>query len=56
MAQDPIEPDPIELSELDVAVISALQGDMPVMPEPYAPAAAEIGIWISRSCWRTSSR
>jgi DNA-binding Lrp family transcriptional regulator len=44
VAQDPIEPDPIEPSELDIAVIRALQGDMPVIPEPYAPAAAEIGI------------
>jgi len=44
VAQDPIEPDPIEPTELDVAVIRALQGDMPVTPEPYAPAAAEVGI------------
>ena len=44
VAQDPIEPDPIEPSDLDVAVIRALQGDMPVIPEPYAPAAAEVGI------------
>jgi DNA-binding Lrp family transcriptional regulator len=44
IAQDPIEPDPVEPSELDVAVIRALQGDMPVIPEPYAPAAAEVGI------------
>jgi DNA-binding Lrp family transcriptional regulator len=44
VAQDPIEPDPIDPSELDVAVIRALQGDMPVIPEPYAPAAAELGI------------
>ena len=44
VAQDPIEPDPIEPSDLDVAIIRALQGDMPVIPEPYAPAAAEIGI------------
>jgi len=43
-AAEPIEPDPIEPSELDVAVIRALQGDMPVVPEPYAPAAAELGI------------
>jgi siroheme decarboxylase len=41
---DPIEPDPISPSELDVAVIRALQGDMPVAPEPYAPAAAALGI------------
>ncbi len=44
IAQDPIEPDPIEVTDLDVAVIRALQGDMPVIPEPYAPAAAEVGI------------
>jgi DNA-binding Lrp family transcriptional regulator len=44
IAEDPIEPDAIELSELDVAVIRALQGDMPVVREPYAPAAAEVGI------------
>ncbi len=44
IAQDPIEPDPIELSDLDLAVIRALQGDMPVVSEPYAPAAAEIGV------------
>jgi DNA-binding Lrp family transcriptional regulator len=38
------EPEPIELEELDIAVIRALQGDMPVVPEPYAPAAGELGI------------
>ena len=44
VAMDPMEPDPIELSELDYAVIRTLQGDMQVVPEPYAPAAREIGI------------
>jgi DNA-binding Lrp family transcriptional regulator len=44
VAEDPKEPDPIPLSELDVAVIRALQGDMPIVPEPYAPAAAELGL------------
>jgi siroheme decarboxylase len=44
IAQDPIEPDPIEVTDLDLAVIRALQGDMPVIPEPYAPAAADVGI------------
>jgi len=44
VAQDPMEPDLIELSELDIAVIRTLQGDMPVIGEPYAPAAAELGI------------
>jgi DNA-binding Lrp family transcriptional regulator len=38
------EPEPIELQELDIAVIKTLQGDLPVVPEPYAPAAAELGI------------
>ncbi|MBN1530651.1 MAG: AsnC family transcriptional regulator [Thermoleophilaceae bacterium] len=44
VAEDYEEPEPIELSELDIAVIRALQGDMPVVPEPYAPAATELGI------------
>jgi DNA-binding Lrp family transcriptional regulator len=38
------EPEAIDLEELDVAVIRALQGDMPVVPEPYAPAADRLGI------------
>jgi DNA-binding Lrp family transcriptional regulator len=44
VAEEPREPEPIELSELDLAVIRTLQGDMPVVPEPYGPAAAELGI------------
>jgi DNA-binding Lrp family transcriptional regulator len=38
------EPEAIELSELDVAVIRATQGPMEVLPEPFAPAAAELGM------------
>ena len=30
--------------ELDIAVIRALQGDMPIVPEPYAPAASSLGM------------
>jgi DNA-binding Lrp family transcriptional regulator len=30
--------------EFDRDVIRALQGDMPVIPEPYAPAAAKLGV------------
>jgi siroheme decarboxylase len=30
--------------EHDIAVIRALQGDLPVIPEPFAPAAEELGI------------
>jgi DNA-binding Lrp family transcriptional regulator len=44
VAQDPMEPDPIELSELDVAVIRATQGPMKVVPEPFAEAAEELGV------------
>jgi siroheme decarboxylase len=44
LAEEPKEPDPIELSELDVAVIRALQGPMEVVEEPYAAAAAEVGL------------
>ncbi len=48
VAEDFEEPKAIELSELDMAVIRTLQGDLPVTPEPYAPAAAELGIGQER--------
>jgi DNA-binding Lrp family transcriptional regulator len=38
------EPQAIELSERDVAVIRATQGPMEVVPEPFARAAAELGV------------
>jgi siroheme decarboxylase len=43
-AAEPAETERQPYDELDVAVIRALQGDMPVVPEPYAPAAAELGM------------
>ena len=43
-AVEPAEMDPQPYDEFDRAVIRALQGEMPVIPEPYAPAAAELGI------------
>jgi DNA-binding Lrp family transcriptional regulator len=43
-AVDYLEPEAIPLSDLDVAVIRTLQGDMPVVPEPYQPAADELGM------------
>jgi siroheme decarboxylase len=43
-AVDHREPEAIELSELDLAVIRATQGPMEVLPEPFAPAAAELGM------------
>ena len=42
-AVEPRELDPIELSEEDVETIRATQGPMPVIPEPYAPAAERLG-------------
>ena len=44
VAEDYSEPEAIEVTDLDLAVIRSLQGDMAVTPEPYAAAAAEIGI------------
>jgi DNA-binding Lrp family transcriptional regulator len=42
--KEPVELERQPYDELDIAVIRALQGDMPVVPEPYADAAAELGI------------
>jgi siroheme decarboxylase len=42
--KEPIELAPQPYDELDIAVIRALQGDMPVVEEPYAPAAAVLGL------------
>jgi siroheme decarboxylase len=43
-AVDYREPEAIELSDLDYAVIRATQGPMEVTPEPFAAAAAELGL------------
>jgi DNA-binding Lrp family transcriptional regulator len=40
----PAETERQPYDEFDIAVIRATQGDMPVIPEPYAPAAGELGI------------
>jgi DNA-binding Lrp family transcriptional regulator len=48
IAEEPVDPEPAELSELDHAVIETLQGDMPIVPEPYAPAATELQITQER--------
>jgi DNA-binding Lrp family transcriptional regulator len=44
VAAEPAETEPQPYDARDVAVIRALQGDMPVIPEPYAPAAAALGM------------
>jgi siroheme decarboxylase len=43
-AKEPIELDPQPYDERDIAVIRALQGDMPVVSEPYAAAASSLGM------------
>ncbi len=43
-AQEPIELERQPYDELDIAVVRALQGDMPIVSEPYAPAAAAVGM------------
>jgi DNA-binding Lrp family transcriptional regulator len=43
-AVEPAETEAQPYDEFDMTVIRALQGDMPVIPEPYGPAAAELGI------------
>jgi siroheme decarboxylase len=43
-ATEPIELGPQPYDELDISVIRALQGDMPVVAEPYAAAARELGL------------
>jgi DNA-binding Lrp family transcriptional regulator len=40
----PAELEPIELAEEDVQTIRATQGPMPVLSEPYAPAAERLGV------------
>jgi DNA-binding Lrp family transcriptional regulator len=44
VAEEPVELDGVPYDELDVAVIRATQGDLPVVAEPYAPAAAQLGM------------
>ncbi len=44
VAQEPVDLEQVPYDELDMAVIRATQGDMPVVPEPYAPAAQELGM------------
>jgi DNA-binding Lrp family transcriptional regulator len=54
-AVEPKEPEAIALSDADVAVIRAAQGPMDVVPEPYAAAAAELGLSQARLFERLES-
>ncbi|MFL5831528.1 MAG: Lrp/AsnC family transcriptional regulator, partial [Solirubrobacteraceae bacterium] len=40
----PAETEPQPYDEKDIAVIRALQGDMPIIEEPFAPAAASLNM------------
>jgi siroheme decarboxylase len=44
VAVEPVDLEPVAYDELDKDVIRATQGDMPVISEPYALAAARLGI------------
>jgi siroheme decarboxylase len=44
VAEDPVELDKQPYDEFDKEVIRKTQGDLPVVPEPYAPAAAALGV------------
>jgi siroheme decarboxylase len=44
VAVEPVDLEPVPYDELDRDVIRATQGDMPVVSEPYAPAAARLGM------------
>jgi DNA-binding Lrp family transcriptional regulator len=44
VAQEPMESGAVPYDERDVAVIRATQGDMPLISEPYAAAAAKLSI------------
>jgi len=43
-AQQPVDLEGVAYDELDKQVIRATQGDLPVAAEPYAPAAAALGM------------
>jgi DNA-binding Lrp family transcriptional regulator len=54
-AVEPMELDPIELSELDIAVIKATQGPMAVRSDAYAPAAEKLGLPVDHVLARLES-
>ena len=48
-AVEPMELDPIELSDEDIDVIRATQGPMAVRSDAYVPAAEKLGVPVERS-------
>jgi DNA-binding Lrp family transcriptional regulator len=47
-AVEPVETEPQPYDELDRAVVRATQGNLPIVPEPYAEAARELGMPVER--------
>jgi DNA-binding Lrp family transcriptional regulator len=45
---EPVDIEPQAYDELDKAVVRATQGDLPVVSEPYAAAAAEVGMPVDQ--------
>jgi DNA-binding Lrp family transcriptional regulator len=54
-AVEPMELDPIELSDEDIATVRATQGPMPVIAEPYEPAAERLGVPVATVLERLES-
>jgi DNA-binding Lrp family transcriptional regulator len=54
-AVEPMELDPIELSDEDIATVRATQGPMPAIQEPYAPAAERLGVTVETVLARLGS-
>src|SRR3954451_17677554 len=54
-AVEPLELDPIELNELDIAVIRATQGPMEVRSDAYTPAAERLGLPVGHVLGRLES-
>jgi DNA-binding Lrp family transcriptional regulator len=54
-AAEPMELDPIELSDADVETIQATQGPMAVRSDAYAPAAERLGVPVDEVLARLDS-
>ena len=48
VAEDPVELSKQPFDDVDRAVVLATQGDLPVVPEPYADAARELGMPVAQ--------
>jgi DNA-binding Lrp family transcriptional regulator len=54
-ATEPLELEPIALTEEDIATVRATQGPMPVVSEPFAPAATKLGVPVETVLERLES-